>query len=61
MGLENSDNSVESLDSGFLANGEESITEDGEVLELRETDGKMVVDELDVAMLDAELENDLGV
>ena len=58
---ENGDNSVESLDSGFLANGEESITEDGEVLELRETDGKMVVDELDVEMLDAELENDLGV
>lgn len=61
VGLENRDNSGESLDSGFLANGEESITEEAEQLELRDTDGKMEVDELDVAKLDAELENDLGV
>ena len=61
VGLENRDNSVESLDSGFLANGEESITEEGDELELRDTDGTMNVDELDVAKLDAELENDLGV
>lgn len=59
--VKNSDNSVESLDSGFLANGEESITEERENLELRDTDGLIDVSELDVNKLDAELENDLGI
>ena len=34
---------------------------EGDNLDLRDTDGTMNVDELDVAKLDAELENDLGV
>ena len=59
--LENGENSVESLDSGFLANGEESIIEEGEKLELIDTDGQMDVDELDMSKLDADLESDLGI
>ena len=60
---ETGDRSVESIDDGFLANGEESYTDASmdkveNEMDIQEA-GDLVVDELDVERLDADLESNL--
>lgn len=57
------DRSVDSIDDGFLANGEESYTDNSseKIDSVEKVDGgtELVLDELDVEKLDADLEADL--
>ena len=57
------DRSVDSIDDGFLANGEESYTDNSsekiDSIENVNNGGELVLDELDVEKLDADLEADL--
>ena len=57
------DRSVDSIDDGFLANGEESYTDNSseKINSVENVDGgtELVLDELDVEKLDADLEADL--